>query len=505
MLACAVLFACSLPLAQIPPPDAGTRLSRALEEKRDAALRRERDELQALAEKLEREKNAEAARATRALLAADAPAPRGASRFRPLPERIPRRETKGDDETKPIRSRAAAELRRTMHSALASQPPRLALAVECARAISEREPADAEVHRLLGYLPHDGGWITPYAQSQLKKGLERHPVYGWVEKAWLTHLDAGELPAPLVPGRPTRWLPIAEADALRREPGKGWQIRTEHFAIQANVPLAEAISFGDRLEAFHQLFTSLFADVVGPESSFALLAKNPKLAPSAAKKQHKVYYFADKAEYVDRLLPIQGEAAASSLGTYIPPRLARPRGSAASYFFRDVDGQLDVVATLYHEVSHQLLFELAGLDRYEDHRPNFWIFEGLGTYFETLQVEPDGELRYGGSIGPRMEQARKRLLEAREYVPIERFTRYDKPAFNGDAGDGDIYLHYAQAMALTVFFMQADAGAYREAFLDFARDVYKGRASKSLQARLGMSYEEIDRAILKSLETTGPE
>ena len=40
-------------------------------------------------------------------------------------------------------------------------------------------------------------------------------------------------------------------------------IATEHFEIQTDVPLAEAIVFARRLEAFYDLFFTLMADVVG--------------------------------------------------------------------------------------------------------------------------------------------------------------------------------------------------------------------------------------------------
>ena len=41
------------------------------------------------------------------------------------------------------------------------------------------------------------------------------------------------------------------------------EFATEHFEIQTNVTLAEAITFGRRLEAFHDLFMTLFADILG--------------------------------------------------------------------------------------------------------------------------------------------------------------------------------------------------------------------------------------------------
>ena len=302
-----------------------------------------------------------------------------------------------------------------------------------------------------------------------------HPKFGWVEKDWVPHLDRGELPAPGSPGKPTRWLPAAEADALRREFDRGWQIRTEHFAILTNVPLAEAIDFGRHLEAFDELFTSLMADVIGPaDLPLAKLAKDPKLSPDKLppKKPHRVNYYADKEEYVDVLSPLQGADIRTSLGIYLPAKELRAK-EGISFFYRDPGGQLAETETLFHEVSHQLLFEMTP-GKYDPERANYWVYEGLGTYFETVRPQPDGSLRVGGLVGKRIAVAQDRVIGRREFVPIGRMASYNKFLFNAGNG-GDIYLNYAEAMALVVFFMDADAGRYREDFLEYARDVYKGR------------------------------
>ena len=62
----------------------------------------------------------------------------------------------------------------------------------------------------------------------------------------------------------------------------------------------------------------------------------------------------------------------------------------------------------------------------------------------------------------------------------------DQNAFNRP---DRIHDHYQQAMALTVFLMQWDDEAYREAFLDYVRDAYRGRikrsTGRSLEDRVG--------------------
>ena len=119
-----------------------------------------------------------------------------------------------------------------------------------------------------------------------------------------------------------------------------------------------------------------------------------------------------------------------------------------AYFFRDPGGQLPVTATLYHEVSHQLLFETAGHNGYTRNVGNYWVFEGLGTYFETVSPQPDGSLEVGGLVGRRIEEGIRTLVGNGQLVPMAEFIALDQNAFNRKP---DIYHHYQQAMALTVF------------------------------------------------------
>ena len=162
---------------------------------------------------------------------------------------------------------------------------------------------------------------------------------------------------------------------------------------------------------------------------------------------------------------------------------------------------MPVTATLYHEVSHQLLFETAGPNAYTRNVGNYWVFEGLGTYFETIVPQPDGSLEVGGLAGPRIEVAIKALVAQQQLIPLAEFIALDQNAFNRQS---EIHLHYQQAMALTVFLMQWHDGTYRDAFLDYVRDAYRGRikhgAGRILQSRLGQPYATLDSQFLDFLK-----
>jgi hypothetical protein len=503
---------------QIPPPMADSARSAELRGRRDEILGRERSRLSAIADRLRIEgRVAEAGQVAPG--PAEAPAADGSSRFVPLPEVVPSGPKglanvevgravgpgvwRADRDA--IRSEAARALFELAGQAAKAPSPSFAFADECLRAVIDRQPDHAEARRLLGFLPRDGGWATPYAADMLDRGKVSDPKYGWVPGDWVPHLSRGELPGPR---GSNRWLPADEADAIRRDWARKWEIETEHFRIFTNVPLDEAISFGRKLELLHELFFSLMADVFDPDRlPLAQRFKKPGLKPAlpspGARKFYQVYYFATREEYAQYLTPIQGGGARLSLGTYVPRKESREFGGV-SYFFNDVGGQLDVTSTLYHEASHQLLFESAGPDNYINNVGNYWVFEGLGTYFETLQVEPDGSLRIGGMVGPRIAQARRRLIERKEFIPIEHLVALNGSRFRGEQGGGDIFLHYAESMALAVFLMQADGGRHREGFLDYVRDAYKGRlrgnSGRTLEDRLDISYPELNRAFLRYLE-----
>jgi hypothetical protein len=314
-----------------------------------------------------------------------------------------------------------------------------------------------------------------------------------------------ELPARagLARGREV-WVAAEKADAERSEWGSGWEIDTEHFHITTNVPLSTAIDFGRHLETLDQLFHSLFADVIGDASPLAQRFKTKTMVGERPDERHKVAYFATRDQFVDHLRTRRPDIG-DSLGMYLPAERGR-RGQA--YFFRDDGGEIEVTATLYHEVSHQLLFEsgIAGPNVYKKNVGNYWVFEGLGTYFETLIIAADGSARIGGLVGPRIEAARTSLVEKDRLIPLKEFVNFNENAFMG----GDVFLHYQQAIALSTFLMQARGGAYREGFLDYVKAACLGRlkggaSGKPLDVRVGKPYADIEAELLAYLKGDRPE
>jgi hypothetical protein len=492
-------------VAQVPPPTLGDGGPGPLEKAWRAIVVKERTQQLELSGRLAAEGDAAGSKRVREQVA-EAGDLDGPTRFVPLPEvarsRPPvRNRDAAGARLDEIEARTALEFFILARQAAQADPPSYSLASKCLRAVLERDPDHAEARRLLGYVPHDGGWARPYAVQKLKKGNVSHPIFGWVSADWVPHLERGELPAPAPKGQEkVRWLAAADADQMRANWSPPWFIYTEHFEIQTNVTLAEAISFGRRLEVFHDLFTALFADILGENIPLVRRFKDRALAGEVGYRPHSVFYFGSKAEYVEYLSPRQGPKIAETLGFYDPPKSGGNRRMRA-YFFRDPGGQLPVTATLYHEVSHQLLFETAGPNAYTRNAGNYWVFEGLGTYFETIAQRPDGSVEVGGMVGRRIEEALRKLVGQGQLIPLAEFVAYDQSEFNNE---DRIHLHYQQAMVLAVFLMQWHDGVYREPFLDYIRDAYRGRikhgAGRSLQDRLGQPYAVLD-AQLKAFLT----
>ena len=92
-----------------------------------------------------------------------------------------------------------------------------------------------------------------------------------------------------------------------------------------------------------------------------------------------------------------------------------------------------------------------------------------------MTPQSDGSLEVGGLVWERLAAARQSLSDGR-FLPLEQFLMLDQNSFNRA---DRIHANYQQAMALAVFLMQWNDGTYRDAFLDFVRDAYRGRIKRS--------------------------
>lgn len=469
-----------------------------------AILEREARALQSIGDGLARKGESARADAIRGLADPALADDSAIIRIRPLPEVVPstggglasRPPSALDPEASAVRDRTAEELLGL--AGQAARANRVGVADTCLRGVIDRQPDHAEARRLLGYVRHQGGWAQPFAVEMLRKKKLDHPVYGWIDADWAPHLERGELPGRVVAGKPEQWLPADQANALRSDIRRGWEINTAHFSIRTDVPLDRAIAFGRKLEHFREAFHASVGDVFGADAPLVRRSQNK---PVPAVKPHEVWYFATKAEYVEHLKPTHGDGVELELGRYDPSR--KRGGPGRSYFYRDDSGPIPIDATVYHEASHQVLFESGVKTGYEANLGQYWVFEGLGTYFETLQTTQDGTIELGRFVGPRLAVARQRIHDQGEIVPLAKLFAMNRSRFDGSGG-GDVYLNYAQAMALAVYLMHGEAGQYRPAFLDYVGDAYRGAYRKGSRAeplpeRLGKTAERLQEEFRRYL------
>jgi hypothetical protein len=506
LVAIAVLLAGQV----VPPPQSGAERAAPLRAELREVLKAEAEALEGLAQKAGPD---EAAR-LRALLGPELPP--GVERFVPLPEFVPA----GGDPVVPeaartVRLQTAATLRDLARRAAGPEVERFGLVAECLRAAVDRDPDDRETRRLLGYVAAEGGgWATPHAAENRKAGMVLHPVFGWVPGDWPPHLEKGELPGIIATGRPVPWLPAAQADALRADfARRPWQITTEHFELRTNVPLAEAIRFGRRLEALHDLFLTLFADLVEPKDlPLARRFRDPAAWATATTKRLPVWYFAAKDEYVALFRDRFRRDESISLGYFMPEgEAARFRQPSRSYFYRDAGQGGDMLATLFHEASHQLLFESAGPSGYARNVGHYWVWEGLGSYFETVSPQADGSYHLGRLDGSplsatRAAQLREALDGRVNFLGIDELTGLGLARYRNEEL---VTTYYAEGMALAVFLMHGEGGRYRDGFLDYVLDAYRGRfraggPGRPLAERLGVPVRELDLSFRAFVRQDGP-
>ena len=59
--------------------------------------------------------------------------------------------------------------------------------------------------------------------------------------------------------------------------------------------------------------------------------------------------------------------------------------------------------------------------------------------------------------------------------------------------------NYAESMALAVFLLNGEGGRYREQFLDYVADCYRGREIRGLEDRFETPVQDLDKAFIRFL------
>ena len=347
----------------------------------------------------------------------------------------------------------------------AAEARQLSLAFEWATEAVRENPDHADARRVLGYERHDGRWLTPFATRMVDAGKVWDSKAGWIA--------AGDVEKVHNPGR------------------DGWQVRTDHFLVTSNLSQEAAAEMAARLERLHQIWRQLFAGFYFSDREVRELFAGER-QPRERHRPFHVFYHRDKDDYVAALQRRQPRIA-ETLGIYFDT-------DREAHFFA---GDERNTATLNHEAVHQLFQETRPAARHVGDTANFWIVEGIATYFETLREhrDPAAGLYYtiGESSAGRLPAARERLLVGKFFVPLDELTRLGKDDLQRYP---DLAKLYSQSAGLAALLMDGEEGRYREPLVVYLSAVYAGRDDvDSLSDAIGMSNAELDAAYRRYLKS----
>jgi hypothetical protein len=358
------------------------------------------------------------------------------------------------------------------------------LAFQWSTEVLRENPDHAGARHVLGYERRDGRWLSEYGARMADTGKAWHPKYGWIAATDAPRYDAGER---WVGGR---WIVADEDAARRRNIRNGWQVRTDRFLVVTNHSLEAATALAAQLERLHQVWRQLFAGFYLSEQEVRGLFAGER-APRRQARPFRVYYHRDRDEYNVALRRRQPRIS-ETLGIYFDDQ-------REAHFFA---GEARNIGTLYHEAVHQLFQESRPAARQVGRTANFWIIEGVATYFETLTEHDDPHAGLYYTIGEvtagRIPAARERLADG-FYVPLADLSQLGKDDVQRHA---DIAKLYSQAAGLSAFLMHADNGRYREPIVQYLKQVYSGRDSdQSLAKAMGLSFAKLDAAYHRYVES----
>lgn len=359
--------------------------------------------------------------------------------------------------------------RRALHAGFGSY------ALDLVREVAQHDPDNKPARKLLGFVPQGQEWMTPFEADMARKMYVRHPRFGWILKKHVERYENGER---LVQ---SKWVSADKEAEIRRDFRQAWEIRTEHFLIKTNHSLEKGVELGDALEAFYDYFHLQFAGFFNTPEQLAQLFDGKTQARTVT-KPHVVHYYRTRLEYNERLKKYIPQIEITN-GLYRP-------GERIAHFFHDPESVS--AATLFHEATHQLLYE-TGRDREIAKHENFWIVEGIACYLESFSDKD-----HGASLGdPRFDRflaARYRFINDAYYLPIREMAPLGMQAFQSSE---KLAWNYQQAANFTKYLMEAEEGRYRDAVITHLSQIYSINDLKrddvdSIEELTGVPFEQLD-------------
>ena len=233
--------------------------------------------------------------------------------------------------------------------------------------------------------------------------------------------------------------------------------------------------FARRLEAFYDLFFALMADVVGEQLPLARRFRSP-VADRGSRRTGPIRFTTSpsKDEYVEHLRSL-GRRRTSTRAWVIttrpgPARATAPRPtSSATPAASSPSRPRSTTRSRTSSCSRR-----PGPTPTRGTRGITGSSRAWAPTSRRSRPEPTARSRSAAwsASGSRRPASRSRPAGS---CPSSSSSGSTRTRFNRD---DRIHVNYQQAMALTVFLMQGDDAAYRDAFLDYVRDAYRGRIKR---------------------------
>lgn len=319
-------------------------------------------------------------------------------------------------------------------------------------------------------------WLWPEAARRASRREAFTAEFGWMPQTWLPRYAAGER---RVGSRWVRREDVPPPQAVAEAPV--WQ--SDHWRLTTLATEAEAAALAAQLEIAHDVWWQVFGAFTLERGE--LQRRFHGQSRSRPRDAMNVVQFASRQQYVEILEPLEPQIG-RTLGIYWTP-------TQVAYFFQSEDFQS---TTVLHEATHQLFAESRRTSRLAGEQNGFWAIEAAACYMESLEANASG-WTLGGLERGRVPAAVQRLTEDGFYVPLATLCTLGRVGFQAHP---ELPPLYSQISGQADFFMNAQQGRYREAFVEYLERVYTGTATPETLSQLcDVGYAELDEQYRRHL------
>ncbi len=298
--------------------------------------------------------------------------------------------------------------------------------------VLREDPSQVDAKRILGRLA-----TATTSQPRVRRINVRHAEFGWPAKSYS-------------------------------------RIETPNFQLTTRAGKKESVELARQLETFYALWQQVFYPLWARPGFIEKKLSGSYTPWKPSRDEIEVVLLRDREDYLD-FLGVAEKNIGVSVGYYRPQ-------ARKSFFYPAPNSS----ATLFHELTHQLLAEATHIGAQVDvgSDRDFWLVEGIALYMESL-ANRGNYWTLGGVESPRLQTARYRAVRDGFWPAWSEFTAGSMDSWKQDPNIARLYTH---AAGLTHVFLDGLDGqpGSREAWMRSLTSVYQGRGDfGELWKRLG--------------------